>query len=273
MLFETRSLSWSITFHTLLVLIAAFGLPMILPKPPEPVPMVMSVELLPISEVSNVKPSDKPITEEKKAQTVKTTKPVEPTVKEQPKQPAPAEKPPEPAEKAEPLPAEKPKPKEEKKEKPKEEEKKKPDDFAALLNQLKQESKVVKDKTAKDNTNVEKNTAKSAAPYDDSLPLSISEKDAIVGQFIPCWTMPAGAKDAGSLAVRVKVKLQVDGTVIEATLADDLRGRYNSDQFFRAAADSAIRAVHKCSPLKNLPPEKYNSWKDTELNFNPSDLM
>lgn len=270
MLFETRSLSWSITLHTTLVLIAAFGLPALLPKTPEPVPLVMSVELLPISEISNVKPSDKPITEEKKAQTVKTSKPVEPTVKEQPKEQAPPEKP-APAEKAEPLPSDKPKPKEE--EKKKDDEKKKQDDFAALLNQLKQETKVVKDKTAKDNTNVEKNTTKSEAPYDDSLPLSISEKDAIRSQFIPCWTMPAGAKDAGSLAVRVKIKLQPDGAVLEATLADDLRGRYASDTYFRAAADSAIRAVYKCSPLKNLPQDKYGSWKDTELTFNPSDLM
>lgn len=269
MMVETRSLSWSITLHTLLVLVAAVGLPAILPKPPEPMPLVMSVELLPISEISNVKPSDKPITEEKKAQTVKTTKPVEPTVKEQPKEQAPPEKP-APTEKAEPLPAEKPKPTEEKKQ---EDTKKKPDDFAALLNQLKQETRAVRDKTAKDNVNAEKNTTTSNAPYDDSMPLSMSEKDMIRSQFIPCWTMPAGAKDAHTLAVRVKLKLQADGTVLEATLADDLRSRYQSDSFFRAAADSAIRAAHKCSPIKNLPPDKYNSWKEMELNFDPSELM
>ena len=266
---ESRSLSLSIVLHTLAVLIAAFGLPAMLPEKTEPVPLVMTVELLPISAMSNVKPSDKPITEEKKAQTVKTTKPVEPTVKERPSETKPEEKS-EPKD-AVPLPSDKPK----EKDKPKENEKEKPksDDFAALLNQLKQEAKVEKSKDAKDNTNAEKNTTKSDAPYDDSMPLSISERDMIRSQFIPCWTMPAGAKDAHTLAVRVKVELAADGTVTKAEVASDLMGRYRSDSFFRAAADSAVRAVHKCSPLKNLPPDKYGSWKNMELNFDPSEMM
>ncbi len=49
--------------------------------------------------------------------------------------------------------------------------------------------------------------------------------------------------------------------------------RYNSDSFFRAAADSALRAVHECSPLKNLPPEKYDTWHYMELNFDPKDML
>jgi hypothetical protein len=39
---------------------------------------------------------------------------------------------------------------------------------------------------------------------------------------------------------------------------------------FRAAADSAVRAVYKCNPIKNLPTNKYNSWKEMRLNFDPS---
>lgn len=270
-LIESRSLSLSIVLHTTLLLFAAIGLPALLPEEPEPMPLVMTVELLPIGEISNVKPSEKPITEEQHAQAVKTSKPVEPTTKEPPKPPEPEEKKPfDPAEEAEPLPTDKPKPKEEK---PKKDEAKPKDDFAALLNQLRQETKAEKDKKAKDNANTEKNTTRSDAPYDDSMPLSISEKDMIRSQFVPCWSMPAGAKDAHTLAARVKVKLQPDGTVLEAVLADDLRGRYQSDPFFRAAADSAIRAVHRCSPLKNLPPEKYNSWRAMEINFDPGEML
>ncbi len=268
---ETRSLNLSIALHVVAVLIAAFGLPVLLPERPEPMPLVMTVELLPISAMSNVKPSEKAITEEKHAPTPKTIKPITPSVTEKPTEPtppAPEKKPFDPMEEAEPL--DKPKPKEEK---PKEEAKPKPDDFAALLNKLKQEAVTDKSKDAKDTTNTEKNTTKSDAPYDDSMPLSISETDMIRSQFIPCWTMPAGAKDAHTLAVRVKVKLQADGTVIEATLAPDLTGRYASDFTFRAAADSAIRATHKCSPLKNLPPDKYGTWKEMEINFNPADLL
>lgn len=268
---ESRSVSLSIVLHAVALLIAAFGLPALLPKKPEPVPLVMSVELLPISEISNVKPSETPIQKEQKAPTPKTTKPVTPSAKEKAAEPPPPEKTFDPLKEAEPLPSEKPKPVEKPKEKNTEE--LKPDEFAALLNQLKQEAKTDKSKEAKDTTNTTENKTKSDAPYDDALPLSISEKDAIRSQFIQCWTMPAGAKDAHSLAARVKIKLQPDGTVLEAVLAPDQRGRYASDPFFRAAADSAIRAVHKCSPIKNLPPDKYNSWRETELNFDPRDAL
>lgn len=270
---KSRSLSLSILLHVSALLIAAFGLPAILPEPTPPMPLVMTVELLPVGEITNIKPSEKPIQQEQKAPTPKITKPVPPTAQEKPKEATPPEKKPEPAppKDAVPLPDDKAKPKD--KEKPKEEAKPKQDEFATLLDKLKQEAKTDKSKDAKDKTNTEENKTRSDAPYDDSAPLSISEKDTIRSQFLVCWTMPAGAKDAHSLAVRVKVQLQADGTVLGASLASDQMGRYNSDTFFRAAADSAIRAVHKCSPLKNLPPEKYNSWKDMELNFDPQDLL
>ncbi len=266
---ESRSVSLSIVLHASALLIAAFGLPVLLPEKPEPMPLVMTIELLPITGITNVKPSDKPITKEQKAPTPKTPKPVTPSVKEKPVEPE--QKPFDPTEGAEPLPSDTPKPIEPPKEK--KAEKPKTDDFAALLNQLKQEAKTDTSKDAKDKTNTPENKTKSDAPYDASLPLSLSETDAIRSQFIPCWRMPAGAKDPGSLAVTVKVKLQPDGTVLEAVLDPAQRGRYGSDPFFRAAADSALRATQQCSPLKNLPPEKYNTWRDMSINFNPQDLL
>lgn len=266
---ESRSVSLSIVLHASALLIAAFGLPVLLPEKPEPMPLVMTVELLPITGITNVKPSDKPITKEQKAPTPKTPKPITPSVKEKPAEPSP--KPFDPTEGAEPLPSDTPKPVEKPKEQ--EAEKPKPDEFAALLNQLKQEAKTDTSKDAKDKTNTPENKTKSDAPYDASLPLSLSETDAIRGQFIPCWRMPAGAKDPQSLAVSVKLKLQADGTVLEAVLDPAQKGRYTSDPFFRAAADSALRATKQCSPLKNLPPEKYNTWRDMTINFTPQDLL
>jgi outer membrane biosynthesis protein TonB len=269
---ESRSVSLSIVLHVSALLIAAFGLPALLPPRAEPMPLVMTVELLPVGAITNVKPSEKPIEKEQKAPTPKTTKPVTPSAVEKPKEPAPpAEKKPDLVKEAEPLPSEKPKPVEKPKEK--EAEKPKPDEFAALLNKLKQEAKTDQSKEAKDKTNAEENKTRSEAAYDESMPLSISEKDVIRSQFLVCWTMPAGAKDAHTLAVRVKIQLQPDGAVLTATIASDQMGRYNSDAFFKAAADSALRAVHKCSPLKNLPPDKYGSWREMELNFDPADLL
>ena len=62
-------------------------------------------------------------------------------------------------------------------------------------------------------------------------PLSISEKDMIRSQFIPCWSMPAGAKDAGSLAVRVKVELQQDGTVTKVMVDNGQAVEYGQPLF------------------------------------------
>ena len=41
------------------------------------------------------------------------------------------------------------------------------------------------------------------------------------------------------------------------------------DPVFRAFAESAVRAVRACSPLK-LPPESYQVWRNIIFNFDPS---
>ena len=292
-LVEQRSISYSVILHVAAALLLLVGIPVLLPTPPEPTPMVMSVELLPISEMSNVKPSNEPIREAKHAPAPpKPVKPVTPppqppekpkTAPDKPTEPVKTEpKPFDPTEGAEPV-KDKPKPKEEKKpEKPQE------SDFDKMMRELKEnEKKTTETKPAdktppkaapaetpgKDKTNVAENKTKSDAPYDASLPLSISEKDMIRSQFIPCWRAPMGAKDAGSLAVRVKVELAQDAVVKTAVVAPDQMGRYNSDVVFRAAADAAVRAVHKCSPLKGMPADKYGTWSNMEINFDPKDMM
>ena len=101
--------------------------------------------------------------------------------------------------------------------------------------------------------------------------LTASEKDLIIQQIERCWNVPAGARDAGDLVVEIKAVVNPDGTVRQATIVDT--GRYGSDPFYRAAADSARRAVLNpaCQPLK-LPADKYDLWHDLDLSFNPKDL-
>ncbi len=84
--------------------------------------------------------------------------------------------------------------------------------------------------------------------------------------------MPAGARDAKDLVIEVKAAVNPDGTVREAAIVDT--GRYAADPFFRAAADSAKRAVlnPQCSPLP-VPPDKYEDWHNLDLFFNPKDLL
>jgi len=102
--------------------------------------------------------------------------------------------------------------------------------------------------------------------------ITASEVDLVRQQIARCWNVPAGARDAKDLVVEVRVAVDPDGTVRQATIVD--QGRLSSDPFFRAAAESARRAFFNplCRPL-HLPPEKYAIWKDLVVDFSPKDIL
>jgi hypothetical protein len=101
--------------------------------------------------------------------------------------------------------------------------------------------------------------------------LSASEMDMIREQISRCWNVPAGARDAKDLVVEIRVQVGQDGTVQTAQIVDS--GRMG-DPLYRAAAESARRAFFnpQCTPLK-LPPDKYATWKDMVVDFNPKDAL
>lgn len=244
---EQKAVSFSVALHVGFVLIAVFGLPTLFAREDVFMPSAITVEIVPVGQLTNLPSKPKPISKPKRADQPKNTKPV-PKVKTEEAQAKPLPKdavaPPEPKEKtAEPKPVEK----EKKEAKPKEE----VDDFAVLMAKLRQQSnEAPEDLAPKDEKSAEDNTSKSDYVYDDTAPLSLSERDAIRNQFIRCWRMPAGARDAHDLAVRVRVQVARSGLVERADLVSAQRDRYNRDSYFRAAADSAIRAVWRCKQLE-----------------------
>jgi hypothetical protein len=106
-----------------------------------------------------------------------------------------------------------------------------------------------------------------------STRLTVSELDAIRHQIEQCWNVPVGARDAENLVVELNVDMNPDATVRQVRIVDR-QGLYQSDAFYRAAADSAMRAVlnPRCSPLR-LPLDKYETWRNFTLNFNPRDMF
>jgi hypothetical protein len=110
-------------------------------------------------------------------------------------------------------------------------------------------------------------------PQPDSAPstpigqqLTASELDAVQSQIKGCWYLDPGKKGADTIIVEIAVSLLPDGTVQKADIVDQSR---MSDPVYRAAAEAAQRAIWKCQKL-DMPPGKYDLWKNTTFRFNPS---
>jgi len=96
--------------------------------------------------------------------------------------------------------------------------------------------------------------------------LTISEIDLLKQQLYGCWTVPAGAKGAKDMEVKVRVWVNPDRTVSNARILDT--NRMQNAPYFRTVAESALRAVLNpaCNSLK-LPPDKYEIWKKFIFKF------
>src|SRR6185437_3023988 len=155
---------------------------------------------------------------------------------------------------------------------PKPEPPKKNDDaaFDALLKNLAKKDPARSDPSKQQVATVEpKASPQPIAPL--GAQLSTSELDLVKQQIYECWNPPAGAREAKNLTPEFRVYMNQDGTVRSAT---QLNSERNSDPFFRAAAESAMRALRnpRCSPLK-LPPDKYDLWQTFTITFDPKDAL
>lgn len=167
-------------------------------------------------------------------------------------------------------PEEKPK---EKPEPPKEVTKKEPEkpkrDFQSLLKNLtpdeSKDQEDIKDVAAEDTDDAPK-----IDRFSDRL--TMSEQDALRAQLAQCWNVMAGAKYAEDLVVAIKVTMNPDRTVRSAAISEQIR--YSTDSHYRAAADSALRALRnpRCTPL-DLPEDKYEEWKTITIRFDPRQML
>ncbi len=100
-----------------------------------------------------------------------------------------------------------------------------------------------------------------------AMSMSVNEIDALRARIAQCWTPPPGGLGADDIVVRIRLKLNQDGTLEGYPTVTNSA----SSPFFQAAADSAVRAVFQCQPYM-LPLEKYALWRDMILNFDPSQM-
>ena len=144
--------------------------------------------------------------------------------------------------------------------------KKKVDDaFDSLLND------VVKDTKKKDTSKTSGRTKGAPAEQIGEV-VTASEIDAIRRLMQRCWIVPNGVRGVRNLQVKLKLNIAKDGTVQQAQIVD--RGRVGADPVFRAAAESAERAIMdpSCNPLP-LNPAKHAQWKTMSMTFDPADMQ
>ena len=107
----------------------------------------------------------------------------------------------------------------------------------------------------------------------DTAQMAASLRSLIRAQVEPCWSVPAGARGAEELQVKIRIYLLPNGALARAPeIVDSTRMYAPGQEFFRVAAESARRAIQRCSPLK-LPADTYDIWRETELIFDPKDML
>lgn len=287
-----RGMIYSTILHLAVILFAFLGLPHLMHPPiefDEPVP----VEVVTVGPKTNIpKVEPKPVEPPKKVETPPAPplpEPPPPVKAETPPPPAPVPVPPAPPEPAPVVaalpPQPPPQPKVEKKPEPPPEPaeakplvptppkaKPTPPPQTTVESILKSVEKTKPRSEPDQAEKVVKELAASPKSVTSSLDnkMTVSEVEAVRRQIERYWNVPAGAKDAKNLVIDIHVVMNPDGTVRQATIVDQTR--MASDGFFRAAAESAYRAIFLAQPLK-LPPDKYSLWQDMTLSFNPSQIL
>ncbi len=264
-----KSILISSVLHLLIVAAAVISLPFVAKKPID-LPPIISVELIQITDKTNIPfaPKAKKIIEEIKEKEKKLVSEQAPPKKVKKIKPE-----------AIPMPDKEVKNivKKEDKQNPKVEDNKvkqvsefekkeifDPTDIAALI-----------DKSKENLAETVKKSNKVTQSQDESMKLSgltLSEEDALKAQIFGCWSIPLGLPYNENLLVRIKLKLKPDGTIIDSEIIDHARMNKPGQNFYRVLAESALRAVQLCQPLR-VPTTGYDRWKDLQLNFDAREML
>ena len=254
----------------MLIVIATLSLPFIVKKPID-LPPIISVELIQIGDLTNIPfaPKAKKIIEKVKKEKEKLVSEQAPPKKVKKEKPD-----------AVPLPdqkSEKIKKIEEKKQNPE-----KIDDEIKQVSEFEKDemfdpSKIAAliDKSKEEIAETTKKSNKVTQSEDSSMNLSaltLNEEDALKAQIFGCWSIPLGLPYNENLLVRIKLKLKPDGTVVKTEILDHARMNKPGQGFYKVLAESALRAVQLCQPLR-VPTTGYERWKDLQLNFDAREML
>jgi outer membrane biosynthesis protein TonB len=123
--------------------------------------------------------------------------------------------------------------------------------------------------TSKLATTIEAAAPKTAA-IDPRAAATIAQ--AIRAQVAPCWNPPIGGADVRKMTVLIRADFTRDGRLIGVpSIVSQTGVTAGNADYSRAFAETARRALLRCSPLK-LPVKQYDLWKSAEINFDPESM-
>ena len=266
----SRSIFISSVLHFILIMITAISLPFLAKKPID-LPPIVSVELIQITDKTNIPfaPKAKKIIEKIKEKEKKLVSEQAPPKKVKKIKPDAIPMPEDKTKEIEKIKEDKQNPEKIDNEVKQVSEFEKeelfdPNNIAALIDKSKVESAETINKTDKITQDQQKNV--------ENFGLSLSEEDALKAQIFGCWSIPLGLPYNENLLVRIKLELNPDGTVIQSEILDHARMNKPGQGFYKVLAESALRAVKLCQPLR-VPTTGYERWKELQLNFDAREML
>ena len=139
-----------------------------------------------------------------------------------------------------------------------------PNNIAALIDKSKEETAETTNKSNKVTQDQQKDIISGG--------LTLSEEDALKAQIFGCWSIPLGLPYNENLLVRIKLLLNPDGTVSQSEILDHARMNKPGQGFYKVLAESALRAIKLCQPLR-VPTTGYERWKELQLNFDAREML
>ena len=265
-----RSIIISSALHLLLIIITAISLPFLAKKPID-LPPIVSIELIQITDQTNIPfaPKAKKIIEKVKEKEKKLVSEQAPPKKVKKIKPDAIPLPDDKVDKLKEIEEDKQNPEKIDTEVKQVSEFEKdelfdPNNIAALIDKSKEESA----ETTNKNDKITQDQQKSV----ENVGLSLSEEDALKAQIFACWSIPLGLPYNENLLVRIKLQLKPDGTVMKSEILDHARMNKPGQGFYKVLAESALRAVKLCQPLR-VPTTGYERWKELQLNFDAREML
>ena len=265
----SKSILLSSAFHALIIILTIVTLPFVAKKPLD-IPPLISVELIQISDKTNIPfaPKAKKIIEKIKEEEKKLVSEQAPPKKIKKIKPEAIPMPDQKVEKIKKVDdKQNPEVEDTKVKQVSEFEKKEifdPTNIAALIDKSKENLAETDVKSNKITQSQDKSL--------NNVGLTLSEEDALKAQIFGCWSIPLGLPYNENLMVRIKLKLKPDGTIIDSEILDHARMNKPGQNFYKVLAESALRAIQLCQPLR-VPSTGYERWKDLQLNFDAREML